>query len=87
VAVHPVRFDECHRSRDRTEELLRRRCRLGCGRRSVAAVGGSRVELADALHDRARLEFLGGLFEESSPLRVDRLGRSQVLLEKLLDEA
>ena len=86
VAVHAMRLDERHRGRDRTEELLRRRVRLG-GRGSVAAVRGARVELADPLDDRARLELLGGVLEERAPSRVDRLGRSQVLLEQLLDEA
>jgi len=85
--VHPVRLDEGHRGGDRSEELLRRRGLFGRGGGSVAAVGGSRVELADALDDRARLELLGRVLEERAPRRVDRLGRSQVLLEKLLDEA
>ena len=86
VAVHAMRLDERHRGRDRTEELLRGRVRFG-GRSSVAAVRGARVELADSLDDRARLELLGGALEERAPSRVDRLGRSQVLLEQLLDEA
>jgi hypothetical protein len=86
MAVHAVRLDQRHRSGDRAEELLRRRL-CGRGRGSIAAVGGSRVELADALDDRARLELLGRLLEQCAPFRVDGLGRSQVLLEELLDEA
>ena len=86
VAVHAMRLDERHRGGDRTEEL--RGARPPRPRRSsVAAVRGSRVELADSLDDRARLELLGGVLEERAPRRVDRLGRSQVLLEQLLDEA
>ena len=86
VAVHAMRLDERHRGGDRSEEL---RAAPPPRRRgsSVAAVGGARVELADALDDRARLELLGRVLEERTPRRVDRLGRSQVLLEKLLDEA
>ena len=87
MPVHAVRLDERHRGRNRAEELLRRHRLLRRGRGSVAAVGGSRVELADAPDDRARLELLGGLLEQRAPFRVDRLGRSQVLLEQLLDEA
>jgi hypothetical protein len=87
VAVHAMRLDERHRGRDRSEELLRGRRRLGRGRSSVAAVRGSRIELANPLDDRARLELLGGVLEKGAPRRVYGLGRSQVLLEQLLDEA
>jgi hypothetical protein len=76
---------ERHRGGDSPEQDGRR---LGCGRCSVASVGGTRIELADALDERVCLdEIIRRLVEERTPRRVDCLGRGQVLREELLDKS
>jgi len=83
-------LDERHRGRHGPEELGGGSDSLS-GRLSVspvAAVDGPGVELSHPLHDGARLgQRLRGLLEQRAPRGVDRLGRCEVLLEKLLDEA
>lgn len=84
VAVHAMCLHERHRGGDSPEQNGRR---LGCGRCSVTSVGGTRIELADALDERICLdEILGRLVEERTPRRVHCLGGGQVLREELLNE-
>jgi hypothetical protein len=84
VAVHAMCLDERHRRGDSPEQEGRR---LRCDRRSVASVGNTWIELANALDERVCLdEILGRLVEERTPRRVDGLGGGQVLREEFLNE-
>ena len=92
MAVRSVRLDERHGGGDPAEKHVVGRSlggrRRGNRRRRLGTVAAVARELAQPLGVRQMPEDeLGVGFEERSPLRVDRLGRGEVVGQQLLDEA
>ena len=94
MAVHPVRLDERHRSRDTAEELLVRLRGGGFGRRSDCGLGRSgdraavpRRRYRPRTFEQARdpgqpgQRLVGVLLEQGAPLGRNRVRVLEVLLE------
>ena len=95
MAVGAMRLDQGHPRRDSAEQQavgrrfsLAGRHRRGGRRRAVSIGHAVGVELAQPPKQREVLEErLGVRLEERPPLRIHRLGSSEVVGEELLDEA